>query len=59
MKYTIEIDEEQIKLLEAILIQVKPTIVLTSGATNKKKISKMEQVSLNIKEYRARKNKNK
>jgi len=55
MKYTIEIDEGQIKLLEAILIQVKPTIVLSSGVTNKK-VSKMEQTSLNIKEYLARKN---
>lgn len=57
MKYSIQLDEEQIKLLEAILIQAKPAIVIAPVETNKKKLTKLEQTSLNIKEYRARKNK--
>ncbi len=55
MKITIDLDEQQIKLLELILLQIRPNQLIVTAAPKPKKLSKMDQAIQDRREYRANK----
>jgi hypothetical protein len=55
MKYTIDIDEQQIRLLELILLQLRPNQLIVAPSEKPKKLSKTEQGLQDRREYRANK----
>lgn len=55
MKYTIDIDEQQIRLLELILLQLRPNQLIVATSEKPKKLSKTEQGLQDRRDYRANK----
>jgi hypothetical protein len=55
MKYTIELNEQQVGLLKSILAQVEPMTLIYTSSIKPKKLTKLEQTILDRNEYRARK----
>lgn len=59
MKYTIDLNEQQVEVLKTILAQIEPTHHIVAPETKPKKLSKTEQVIQDRREYRANKAKKK
>ncbi len=55
MKYTIDLNEQQVELLKSILNQIQPMQLIVAPAPKTKKLSKTEQVIQDRREYRANK----
>jgi hypothetical protein len=55
MKYTIDLNEQQIEVLKSILAQIEPMQFIVAPPTKPKKLSKIEQTMHDRREYRANK----
>jgi hypothetical protein len=55
MKITIDINEEQAKLLELILLQIRPNPLIVAPSVKTKKLSRTDVALQNIREYRLNK----
>lgn len=55
MKYTIDLNEQQVEVLKSILAQIEPTQFIVTPTLIPKKLSKIEQTMQNRREYRANK----
>jgi hypothetical protein len=55
MKYTIDLNEQQVELLKSIFEQLGPKQLIVAPASKPKKLSKTEQVIQDRREYRANK----
>lgn len=55
MKYTIDLNEQQVEILKSIFEQLEPRKLIVAPAPKVKKLSKTEQIIQNRREYRASK----
>jgi hypothetical protein len=55
MNYTINISEEGVLLLESILAQTKDNVIMMPNPPKPKKLTAVEQMTIRMNEYRARK----
>jgi hypothetical protein len=55
MKYTIDLNEQQVELLKSILNQIESMQLIVAPAPKTKKLSKTEQLIQDRREYRANK----
>lgn len=55
MKYTIDLNEQQVEVLKSILAQIEPTRFIVAPTSKPKKLSVTEQTLQNIRDYRANK----
>ncbi|MFV8268874.1 hypothetical protein ACNQGP_02925 [Flavobacterium sp. GT2N3] len=55
MKYTIDLNEQQVEVLKSILAQIGPTQFIVAPTSKPKKLSKTEQIIQDRREHRANK----
>lgn len=55
MEYTVILNEQHVEVLKTIFDQISPTALIVTPVSKPKKLSKIEQASQNIREYRANK----
>ena len=55
MKYTIDLNEQQVELLKSIFEQLGPKPLIVAPKPKPKKLSATEQTLQNIRDYRANK----
>lgn len=55
MKYTIDLNEQQVELLKSIFEQLGPKQLIVTPASKPKKLSTTEQTIQKMREYRANK----
>jgi len=55
MKYTIDLNEQQVEILKSIFEQFAPKQLIVASPSKPKKLSKIEQTIQDRREYRANK----
>ena len=55
MKYTIDLNDQQVEVLKSILAQIEPTRFIVAPTSKPKKLSKIDQTIQDRREYRANK----
>lgn len=55
MTHTVILDDQELDVLKKIFTQIVPTTLIVNPVSKPKKISRVEQMSIDRREYRAKK----